>query len=204
VAAVQVQPPANARRRAQLRPVPVWVIEALEEDPPAGQKAVCWRLVTTEPVTTREEAIRAVTEYVCRWRIERFHYVLKHGCAVEQLQLETAERLANAVAVYSQVAVRLLRLTYLARVEPETPVEQEFTPDEIRVLEGCRQRQEKCSAARVETIGEAVRVIARLGGHLGRKRDGAPGAKVLWRGLRSLHDRVQGYQMAQSRFERCP
>jgi Transposase Tn5 dimerisation domain/Transposase DNA-binding len=201
VAAVQVQPPQNAPRRAQLRPVPVWVVEAVEEDPPAGEKPVCWRLVSTEPITTLEEAIRAVTEYVCRWRIERFHYVLKQGCAVEHLQLETAARLAHAVAVYSQVAVRLLRLTYLARVEPETPVAQEFTRDEVRVLEGCRQRQEKRPEARVRTIAEAVRVIARLGGHLGRKKDGPPGAKVLWRGLRSLHDRVQGYQIARSRSE---
>jgi hypothetical protein len=201
VAAVQVQPPKNAKRRSQLRPVPVWVIEAVEEHPPAGEKPLCWRLVTTEAITTLDEAIRAVTEYVCRWRIERFHFVLKQGCAVERLQLETAARLANAVAVYSQVAVRLLRLTYLARVEPEAPVGPEFTSDEVRVLEGCRQRQEKRSEARVGTIAEAVRVIARLGGHLGRKGDGPPGAKVLWRGMRSLHDRVLGYQMAQSRFE---
>jgi hypothetical protein len=201
VAAVRIQPPKNAPRRAQLRGVPAWVIEAVEEHPPAGEKPLCWRLVTTEPITTLEEAIRAVREYVGRWRIERFHYVLKQGCAVEQLQLETAERLANAVAVYSQVSVRLLRLTYLARVAPETPVDQEFTSDEVRVLEGCRQRQEKHAGARVQTIAEAVRVIARLGGHLGRKGDGPPGAKVLWRGLRSLHDRVQGYQMARSRSE---
>jgi hypothetical protein len=201
VAAVKVQPPRNAKQRAKLRPVPVWVIEAVEEHPPGGHQPLCWRLVTTEAVTTLDEAIRVVTEYVCRWRIERFHFILKQGCAVEELQLETAERLANAMAVYSQVAVRLLRLTYLARVEPETPVEQEFTPEEVCVLEGCRQRQEKRRAEPVVTIEEAVRVIARLGGHLGRKGDGPPGAKVLWRGLKSLHDRVQGYQIAQSRFE---
>ena len=201
VAAVRVPPPKNAKRRAQAPPVPVWVIEAVEEHPPAGEKPLCWRLVSTEAITTRDEAIRALTEYVCRWRIERFHYVLKQGCAVERLQLETAARLANAVAVYSQVAVRLLRLTYRARVEPEAAVEEEFTTDEVRVLEGCRRRQEKRTEARVGTIAEAVRVLARLGGHLGRKGDGPPGAKVLWRGLRSLHDRVLGYQMAQSRSE---
>ena len=33
-------------------------------------------------------------------------------------------------------------------------------------------------------------MIARLGGHLGRKGDGPPGAKVLWRGLQRLHDQV--------------
>lgn len=199
VAAVQVQPPKHAKQRAKLRPVPVWVIEAFEEGAPPGEKALCWRLVSTEEVTTWEGAIRALQEYTIRWRIERFHYVLKQGCAVERLQLETANRLANAVAVYSQVAVRLLRLTYLARLEPQAPVEAEFTPVEVEVLEGCRQHQEKRPRARVRTIAEAVRVLARLGGHLGRKGDGPPGAKVLWRGVRSLHDRVLGYQLAQAK-----
>ena len=171
-AAVEVQFPANARRRGRLPAVPVWAIEAVEEHPPAGQKPLCWRLVSTEAIATREEAVRALKEYVCRWRIERFHYVLKQGCAVERLQMEAAARLSNAVAVYSQVAVRWLRLTYLARVEPETPAEREFTAEEVRVLEGCRHRQRKRPSGRVRTIGEAVRVIARRGGHLGRKGDG--------------------------------
>lgn len=201
VAAVQVQPPKNAKGRAHLPAVSAWVVEAIEENPPQGQKPLCWRLVTTEPITILDEAIRAVKEYVCRWLIERFHYVLKQGCTVEQLQLETAERLANAVAVYSQVAVRLLRLTYLARVEPETPASEEFKPDEIRVLECSRPQRTKGDQWRVRTIQDAVRMVAGMGGHLGRKGDGPPGAKVLWRGLRSLHDRVLGYQAAQSQYK---
>ena len=96
-----------------------------------------------------------------------------------------------------QVAVRQLRLTYLARVAPETPVEQEFTTEEVNVLNGCREKQEKKAGVKVQTIAEAIRAIGRLGGHLGRKGDGLPGAKTLWRGLRRLHDKILGYQMAQ-------
>ena len=166
--------------------------EGREQNPPAGVEAVCWCLVTTQPIATLEEAIQALREYALRWRIERFHFVLKSGCQVEQLQLETADRLSNAVAVFSQVAVRLLRLTYLARVASQPPVQDEFTPDEVAVLNHCRQLQEKNQQVQVATIQEAVRVIARLGGHLGRKGDGPPGAKTLWRGLRRLHDFVIG------------
>ena len=202
VAGMQIQRPRNAKRRDTPAQVPVWVIEAKEEAPPAGQKAVCWRLVTTEQVTTLAEALRALAEYVIRWRIERFHYVLKQGFLVEQLQLETAARLTNAIAVYSQVAVRQLRLTYLARVAPETPVEQEFTAAEVEVLDDCREKQQKKAGVKVRTIAEAIRVIGRLGGHLGRKGDGLPGAKTLWRGLRRLYDRVLGYQAGQKRSTR--
>jgi hypothetical protein len=192
VATVQVIAPRHAKKRKQLPAVNVWVIEAREQNPPPGVEAVCWCLVTTQPIATLEEAIRALREYALRWRIERFHFVLKSGCQVEQLQLETADRLSNAVAVFSQVAVRLLRLTYLARVASQPPVQDEFTPDEVAVLNHCRQQQEKNQQVQVATIQEAVRVIARLGGHLGRKGDGPPGVKTLWRGLRRLHDFVIG------------
>jgi hypothetical protein len=191
VASVRMVAPRHAKKRKQLPAVNVWVIEARELNPPTTE-ALCWRLVTTQPITTLEEAIQALREYALRWRIERFHLVLKSGCQVEQLQLETADRLSNALAVYSQVAVRLLRLTYLARVAPQTPVQEEFTPDEITVLNHCRQHQEKNQQAHVTTSQEAVQVIARLGGHLGRKGDGPPGVKTLWRGLRRLHDFVIG------------
>lgn len=36
------------------------------------------------------------------------------------------------------------------------------------------------------TLGAAMRTVARIGGFLGRKGDGDPGATVLWRGLDKL------------------
>ena len=41
--------------------------------------------------------------------------------------------------------------------------------------------------AQVPTIKEAVSYLAKLGGFLGRKSDGEPGVKVIWRGLNELH-----------------
>ena len=38
------------------------------------------------------------------------------------------------------------------------------------------------------TISEATRMVASLGGHLGRKSDGAPGTQTIWRGLQRLDD----------------
>jgi len=42
---------------------------------------------------------------------------------------------------------------------------------------------------------EAVRMIARLGGFLGRKHDGEPGMIVLWRGLQRLHDIATAWEI---------
>jgi hypothetical protein len=199
LAAMNVQPPRHAKQRSRLAEVPVWVIEALEEAPPEGTPPVCWRLVTTEPIETWEQTLRALREYALRWLIERLHFILKSGCRVEQLQLAHADRLANAVAVYSQVAARVLRLTYRARLEPEAPADDEFSNEELDVLR--RYRQEHLpdhDHGPLQSIGEAVYVLARIGGYLGRRHDGPPGAQVIWRGLRGLHDLVRGYRLAHA------
>lgn len=36
-------------------------------------------------------------------------------------------------------------------------------------------------------LNEVLRLIARLGGFLGRKGDGEPGAKAIWLGLKEVH-----------------
>lgn len=43
----------------------------------------------------------------------------------------------------------------------------------------------------VPTLGQATAWLAQLGGFLGRKSDGQPGVKVLWRGWRRLFDITQ-------------
>ncbi|MCP6760168.1 MAG: hypothetical protein NHB32_15780 [Fischerella sp. CENA71] len=42
-----------------------------------------------------------------RWLIERYHYCLKSGCRIEQLQLEDGERIKRALATYA-IAKRAL------------------------------------------------------------------------------------------------
>jgi Transposase Tn5 dimerisation domain len=39
--------------------------------------------------------------------------------------------------------------------------------------------------------------IGRLGGHLNRQRDGMPGVRTLWRGLRDLTLLVEGWRVAR-------
>ena len=48
-------------------------------------------------------------------------------------------------------------------------------------------RPQDAVPATAPALGQVVRWIARLGGFLDRRGDGAPGVKVLWSGLRKLH-----------------
>ena len=187
VAAGTLAPPHNHRGRAQCVPQAVTVVLAEEETPPPATPAICWLLVTTRAVTHAEEAVDCVRWYALRWLIERYHYALKQGCQIEQVQLETAARLERAVATDSIVAWRLLWLTYLARVEPTGPCTQVLRTAEWQAL-WCATHHTPTPPETPPPLGEAVRWIARLGGFLGRRGDGEPGLKTIWRGLRRLED----------------
>ncbi len=45
---------------------------------------------------------------------------------------------------------------------------------------------------------DRIRWIAQLGGFMGRKRDGKPGVKTIWQGLRRLHDIAETWRLATS------
>jgi Transposase DNA-binding/Transposase Tn5 dimerisation domain len=201
--AFDLQPPSTHPRRKELAPLRVWAVLAQEENPPPGQKPVCWLLLTTQPLVTLEDAAQAVLRYSRRWLVERLHFVLKSGCRIERWQLTTAARLQRALATYLLVAWRLLWLTYQARQEPEASCATVFTPLAWHVLHQAVQPDQPRPAA-PPTLREAVRQVARLGGFLGRRHDGDPGVQVLWRGLRRLHDLVEGYQLTLKHDPRPP
>ena len=46
-----------------------------------------------------------------RWLIGRFHYVLRSGTKIEELQLRSAESLQRAIMVYSMAAFRVMQLS---------------------------------------------------------------------------------------------
>ena len=165
-----------------------------EGTPPPGQAPICWRLLTSLPVRSLAEAETVVSYYSRRWLVERFHYVLKSGCRVEALQLQQRDRLERAVASYSIVAWRLLALTYQARVAPAASCGEVLEPSEWQVLWA---HHRGVVPAQAPALGEALLLVAVLGGFLGRRGDGPPGVKVLWRGLRRLSDLAQAWRLAQ-------
>lgn len=165
------------------------MIIASEPDPPDGVEPITWRLLTSLPAAERDEAVRCVEWYALRWRIERFFFVLKSGCGIEELQLKARDRIERALAVFSVVAWRLQFLTHQARQDPEASCEPFLSPTEWR-LAHCVANKTKTPPKDPPSLREGVRLVARLGGFLARKGDGEPGVKVLWRGLTRLHDMV--------------
>jgi hypothetical protein len=186
--------PRHHTQPNQCQPVSLNVLLVEEPTRPSEGKPIRWLLLTTLAIDTFEQAWQCVNWYSLRWLIERFHYTLKSGCRIEALQLETVQRLLNALATDSIVAWRLMWLTYHARLSPDDSCAEVLQPAEWQLLR--RKFEPKNRSKKPPTIRQAVRRIAQLGGFLARKHDGEPGLKTLWRGIGVLHHLLQGAQLA--------
>ncbi len=160
---------------------------AREINPALDEKPIEWLLLSSIPILTIEDAVERLGWYRQRWKIERFHFTLKSGCKVEELQLETIERIENALSLYSIVSWKLLWLVYESRIKPDESCEIVLEEYEWHALY-CMVKQKKDFPKKPPTLKEASMMIARLGGFMCRKGDGDPGVKVMWRGLQRLND----------------
>lgn len=154
--------------------------------PPAGEEAISWVLLTNLLVPNFESAKEKVTWYATRFVIETWHKTLKSGFKVEACRLGTVDRMKIHLALCSVLAVRLMNITYLARQTPEAPATQIFSAAELEALHLLTQADAPLPKE-PPTMRQAVRQVARLGGHLGRKCDGEPGMTAMWRGWLQLH-----------------
>jgi hypothetical protein len=192
---LSIKAPKN--RKGNLPSIPVYIVLAEEVNPPVGVKPLCWLLLATFPVVNFADAIRCIQYYSYRWLIERYHFVLKSGCGVEKLQLEEASRIHRALATYCIVAWHLLWLTYEARYNPDLPCDRVLETHEWQSLY-CSIHNTAIPPTKPPSIHDAVLWIAKLGGFLGRKCDGEPGVKTIWRGICSLHHISSTWKLAHS------
>ena len=162
--------------------VELWVVHAREEHPPPTAEPLEWFVLTTLPVTGTADATRVLRWYALRWRIEEYFRVLKSGCKVEELQHHAAERLERAIAIKMVVGWRIQLMVQLGREVPELPGELLFSDGELRVLATFARSRTLPPPTR---LGDAVGLVGRLGGWLGRTRD-PPGAQLLWHGYTQL------------------
>lgn len=182
-AEVTLSPPQGKARYGSLR---LWAALAQEVDAPEGIEPVSWMLLTTCPVTGLAEAIEKLDWYAKRWCIEIYHKTLKSGCKIEQRQLGNADSLEACLAIDMVVAWRIYHLTKLGRECPHVPCTVFFEETEWKALVTYVTRQPVRPDQPPPPLGEAMRMVGALGGHLGRKSDGHPGTKSLWLGMERL------------------
>jgi hypothetical protein len=149
-----------------------------------------WYLLTTQKVDNLEHAQQLIDFYTTRWTIERFHYVLKSGMRIEQMQFDNFTRLTHAIEVCSMVAWKLLWLNYIARIKPDDPAKKLFDSQEINILE-------KVTKRKITTNTDYILALGSLSGFVKSKAQPLPGEKLLWQAVKLLHAIKTGVNLSK-------
>lgn len=192
----------SGRAGSAMTPVTVHAVFACEHNAPEELAPIRWMLLTDIPADTLDAARAIIEWYRCRWEIEIFFRVIKNACHIESLRLQNATRLENAIAVYLIIAWRLHLLTMLAREQPEVSCDKVLSAQEWQTIYIMHTR--KSPPKRPPTLREATRMLASLGGFLGRKGDGEPGTKTIWIGYTNLLAYIKAInQVAELQGSKC-
>jgi hypothetical protein len=196
----------NLRRPDKLsdetpKSVRVNAIEVVEIAPPAGEKAIHWRLLTTHAVNSVEQAREIIQWYRWRWHIELLFAILKQrGLELEASQLESMAALQKLAILALSVAVTILQLT-LGRQNADETADVVFDAPRQRFLELLAPTLEGLSAKQknphpIRSLAWVAWLIARLGGWSGYLSQRPPGFETLYRGLQHFELMFSGWKLA--------
>jgi|GEM_PF-2330726 len=181
----------------------VHVIDICEDVSGNAEDFLHWRLLTTWPITTIDEAIEKIEWYKNRWLIEELFRVLKSGYKVESVRFDSGKALINWCALRLLMAVKLMYIRTHRDDETKESAYNAFSEQELKVLEACEsklispnstiKRPQKFSTAWASLL------VAIMGGYHALPSAKPFGQTTLWRGLVALEGAVMGYEAATSR-----
>jgi len=177
-----LSPPLDKKK---LGKVTLWVVTANEINAPKGMEPVEWLLLTTKVVANTADALEVLGWYSRRWGIEVYHRTLKSGCKIERRQLGSADKLEACLAIDMVIAWRIYYLTKMGRETPDVPCTVFFDDYEWKALV-THVHHNVVLPEKPPTLREAVRMLASLGGFIGRRSDGEPGTQATWLGIQCL------------------
>ena len=198
---VTIRRPRSAPDKDVAPSLTLGLVEVREAAPPPGETPLVWRLVTTLPVETFDDAREIVRLYRLRWRIEEVFRALKSdGLDIAGSQLRTASRLMNLAALALVAATRILQLVD-ARDGSGRPATDIIAPDDIAAvatisarLEGRTERQKNPHPQ--GSLAWLAWTTARLGGWNCYYKP--PGPKTMAKGITRLLDKIDGFNSARS------
>jgi hypothetical protein len=175
------------------------IVEAREPTPPPGKTALLWRLLTTLPIATAEQANEVVQLYRLRWRIEQTFRALKSdGLALDDSQIIDVSRMFNLATVALAAAIRTIQLVDARDGSPRPAtdiLDEAFSVPLQQIskkLEGKTLRQKNPHPA--DSLAFVAWVAARLGGWNCYYKP--PGPKTMREGWNQLAARLEGYALA--------
>jgi hypothetical protein len=131
---VNILKPASVHDAEIAPALPINLVRITELNPPNSQEAIEWIIATSLPIDCLSDIMTVVEYYIQRWKIERFHYVLKSGMGAEKIQQRTYERIKPVLFIYSVIALYIMAITYIGRIIPDAPCTVFFDDDEWKIL----------------------------------------------------------------------
>ena len=187
---VSVVKPSNVRGDGVPPKLSMNLVRITELTPLSGQEPIEWTLATSLPLNSASDAMTIVEYYIQRWKIERFHFVLKSGMGADKIQQRTYERIKPVLLIYSVIALFIMTLTYMGRALPDAPCSLFLEEDEWKILYRVIHKTKK-SPDEPYTLAEAIKYLGQLGGYKRSPSDGPPGLQSIWNGLFDLYFAVE-------------
>ena len=201
---IRICRPGNCSDRNAPREIELYAIEVRELNPPPGD-AICWRLLTTHPVESVEQALTVIGWYRLRWHIEQLFRTLKRqGLRIEQSVVEDGEALEK-LAIIALIAATVTMQLVLARSagRQEAPASRAFDSGQIEVLRSLQKKLQGRTTKQQNphppnSLAWAGWTIARLGGWTGYGSDKSTGPITMRDGLKRFYGIVDGYNLAKN------
>jgi len=207
---MEVEIKNSSRTAKDIAPtVKLWCVEAKEVGMGA-KKGVCWRLLTTIPVTTFEEALLMIEWYSCRWMIEEvFRLLKKEGFNIEASELGSGKSVRKLCLLVLDAIIKIFQMRICMNIDEGEPLPAglSFTQEELECIEvQCKKMEGKTEKQKnpypPSTLKYVAWVIARLGGWKGYATERKPGLTTLWIGLEKFYNILQGWTMAKDMYTR--
>ena len=193
-ARVTLKAPANKRREPD---IPLYYVGCIEQSDAADRLE--WHLLTSEAVTSAEQASEIIGYYERRWLIEDYHKVWKSaGTRVEALRMQSRENLTRMSVILAFIAVRLLQLRFIK----EEPAAQGESCKGVLGTKSWKllwlKMEKRALPNEAPDMAWAYKSLAILGGWKDTKRTGRASIAVLWEGWFRLQTLLEGYELALS------
>jgi len=185
--------------------VSAWAVDVREASTsvPHGDTPVHWRLLTSHPIESIDDALRCVQWYGQRWHIEQTFRILKRqGLDVEASQVEQADRLEKLAVLALSLAVSTLQLTLAREGHGKQPLTHCFAQEDQALLEhlastlaGKTLKQQNPHTK--GSLAWAAWIVARLGGWKGYASERPPDPITMLRDLKAIDNICYGWRVAK-------
>ena len=192
-APVTVQVPVNKTGQS----VPMFYVGCQEKDNADG---LCWHLLTSEVVTTAQQAQHILECYERRWLIEDFHKSWKTGgTQVENLRMQSKDNLERMIVLLAFIATRIQQLRWYGRQAEQAKTlscDSLLSPLAWKLLWLKTEKSQPPKQA--PSVHWAYLRLGKLAGWNDSKRTGIVGWERLWEGWFRLQTILEGYHLALS------